>query len=70
MAFKILCHEDALAGLEEIFSSLSEQYSESTEQFANDLFNHIELLQTFPYIGASVQGDDPNPLIPFSPVIF
>ena|ERR1700733_7412030 len=55
MDFKILYHEDALADLEEIFSWSREQYPETTEKFARDLFNHIELLQAFPYIGASVQ---------------
>jgi plasmid stabilization system protein ParE len=56
MAFKVLYHEDALADLEEIFTWSREQHPETAERFANDLFNHIELLQAFPYIGASVQG--------------
>ncbi len=57
MAFKLLYHEDALADLEEILNWSREQHPETTEQFARDLFNHIELLQAFPYIGASVQGN-------------
>ena len=56
MAFKIFYHEDALADLEEIFSWSRDQHPETTERFANDLFNHLELLQSFPYIGAPVEG--------------
>ena len=44
MAFKILYHEDALADLEEIFVWSREKHPATTEQFANDLFAHIELL--------------------------
>jgi plasmid stabilization system protein ParE len=56
MAFKVFYHEDALADLEEIFSWSRERHPETTEQFANDLFNHLDFLQAFPYIGASVKG--------------
>jgi plasmid stabilization system protein ParE len=54
MAFKILYHEDALADLEEIFDWSRERHPETTQQFADDLFEHIELLQSFPYIGAPI----------------
>ena len=50
MAFKILYHEDALADLEEIFEWSREKHPETTEQFANDLFDHLELLQALPYV--------------------
>ena len=56
MAFKILYHEDALADLEEIFDWSREKHPETTEQFANELFEHIELLQSLPYIGAPIKG--------------
>src|SRR5258708_5832734 len=56
MAFKIRYHEDALADLEEIFEWSREKHPETTEQFANDLFDHIELLQALPYIGATIKG--------------
>ena len=56
MAFKILYHEDALADLEEIFDWSREKHPETTEQFANDLFDHIELLQALPYIGTPIKG--------------
>jgi plasmid stabilization system protein ParE len=39
MAFKILYHEDALADLEEIFEWSREKRPETTEQFADDLFD-------------------------------
>ena len=56
MAFKILYHEDALADLEEIVEWSRAKHPETTDQFANDLFEHIELLQAHPYIGAPVKG--------------
>jgi len=56
MAFKILYHEDSLTDLEEIFEWSREKHPETTGQFANDLFDHIEFLQTFPCIGAPVRG--------------
>jgi len=56
MAFKIRYHEDALADLEEIFAWSAERHPETTEQFADDLFDHLELLQALPYVGAPVKG--------------
>ncbi len=55
MDFKILYHEDALADLEEIFEWSREKHPQTTEQFANELFEHIELLQALPYIGAPIK---------------
>jgi plasmid stabilization system protein ParE len=57
MAFKIRYHEDALADLEEIFDWSREKHPETTEQFAHDLFDHIELLQSHPYIGTPIKGN-------------
>jgi plasmid stabilization system protein ParE len=56
MAFKILYHEDALADLEEIFEWSRDKHPETTEQFADDLFDHIDLLEALPYIGTPVKG--------------
>ena len=56
MAFKILYHEDALADLEEILDRSAEQYPATTWQFANNLFNHLDSLEAFPYLGALVKG--------------
>ena len=56
MAFKVLYHEDALADLEEIFEWSKDKHPETTEQFAIDLFDHIDLLQALPYIGAPIRG--------------
>jgi plasmid stabilization system protein ParE len=56
MAFKILYHEDALADLEEIFEWSREKHPETPEQFSNDLFDHIQLLQALPYIGTPIKG--------------
>jgi plasmid stabilization system protein ParE len=59
MAFKVRYHEDALADLEEIFDWSREQHPETTERFAKDLFNHIDSLQAFPYVGTTLR-DHPN----------
>ncbi len=56
MAFKILYHEDSLADLERIFEWSREKHPETTEEFASDLFGHIELLQALPFIGAPIKG--------------
>ena len=56
MAFKVLYHEDSLADLEEIFEWSREKHPETTEQFADDLFDHIDLLQALPYMGTPVKG--------------
>ena len=56
MAFKILYHEDALADLEGVFDWSREKHPETTEQFADDLFDHIELLQALPYIGTPIRA--------------
>jgi plasmid stabilization system protein ParE len=56
MAFKILYHEESLADLEEIFEWSREKHPETTEQFADDLFSHIDLLAALPYLGAPVKG--------------
>ena len=56
MAFKILYHEDALADLEELFDWSREKHPDTTEQFAEDLFSHIDLLRALPYIGAPING--------------
>ena len=57
MAFKVLYHEDALADLEEIFSWSKDKHPETTERFADDLFNHLDFLEAFPYIGTPIKGD-------------
>ena len=55
MAFNILYHEDSLADLTEIFDWSRENHPEATEEFANDLFDYIELLHALPYIGTPVK---------------
>jgi len=56
MAFKILYHEDALTDLEAIFEWSRVKHPETTERFANDLFDHLDLPATCPFPGASVKG--------------
>ena len=56
MAFKVLYHEDALADLEEIFEWSRDKHPETSDQFADELFDQIDLLQASPYIGTPIQG--------------
>ena len=55
MAFKILYHEDALADLEEIFEWSRDKHPETTEQFADDLFAHVDLIGAFPRLGSPIK---------------
>jgi plasmid stabilization system protein ParE len=56
MALKLLYHEDALSDLEEIFEWSRERHPETTERFADDLFDRLELLSVLPYIGTPIKG--------------
>ena len=54
MDFKIFYTPSALADLEEVFTWSWEQHPARTERFARELLSHIELLRTFPRLGAPV----------------
>lgn len=56
MAFKVFYLEEALADLNDIFAWSHQNHPDTTEQFADDLFDRIELLKTAPYMGARVKG--------------
>lgn len=56
MALKLHYHEDGLSDLEEIFEWSRERHPETTEPFADDLFERLELLKVLPYIGAPIKG--------------
>lgn len=51
MAYKLVYHPEALTTLEEIFDRSREHRPETTEQFGNDLFDHLDRLRLFPYVG-------------------
>ena len=57
MAFKILYLEESLIDLETIFRWSRERHPGSTEQFADDLFNHLDLLAAFLHVGSRVSGE-------------
>ena len=52
MDFQVLYTGTALADLEEIFNRSWEKHPGTTERFANSLLNHIDLLGSFPRLGA------------------
>lgn len=54
MAFKILYNEDALADLAAVLDYICADSPASAERFGTALLNHVELLQHFPRLGASV----------------
>ena len=68
MALKNIYHEDALADLKEIFDWSRKKHPETTEHFADDLFDHIELLQALPYIGAPIKRTSSPPAALHSPL--
>jgi plasmid stabilization system protein ParE len=57
MAFRIRYHEDALSDLEEVLAWSRERHRDTTEQFANDLLNRLEMLEALPYLGAPIRGN-------------
>ncbi len=56
MVFQILYTESALADLEEVCARSWEQHPESGERFATALFNHVELLKSYPNLGMPMSG--------------
>ncbi len=54
MAYKILFTEDALADLEAILEFIRPDNPAAAERLGTSLLNHVELLQSFPRIGAPI----------------
>ncbi len=54
MDFKVLYTEGALADLADIFARSWEEHPGTTERFASSLLNHVDLLKSFPRMGAPV----------------
>ncbi|HEX4770029.1 MAG TPA: type II toxin-antitoxin system RelE/ParE family toxin [Bryobacteraceae bacterium] len=54
MGYKITYRPQALITLEEIFEWSREHHPDTTEQFGERLFDHLEQLTTFPYVGIRV----------------
>jgi toxin ParE1/3/4 len=52
--YKILLSDDALRDLDETLEFIREDKSAAAERFGNALLNHVDLLASFPYIGAPV----------------
>jgi toxin ParE1/3/4 len=55
VAFKILFTEDSLSDLEAILDYIRADDPEAAARFGDAILNHIELLATFPHIGAPVK---------------
>ena len=51
MVFKILYLQAALTDLEEVFEWSRANHQITSDQFADDLFNHIEFLRDYPNMG-------------------
>lgn len=56
MDFQVRISDPALADFEEILEYSWVNFPATVESFGNALLNHIALLGSFPYIGASVSG--------------
>lgn len=51
MDFKVIWTEPAIENLREITAYISRDNRAAAEKFGADLFQHVEVLQTFPFIG-------------------
>ncbi len=70
MAFKILYQTRALTDLEEIFEWSREHHPDTTERFGNDLFNYLDRLKAFPYMGAVIKsGSRPRRRMVYAPLL-
>jgi plasmid stabilization system protein ParE len=56
MAFKLTYADKALIDLENIFEWSRKHHPDTTERFGEELFNHLELLTSFPHL-ARVRGN-------------
>ena len=56
MDFQVLYSERALIDLEEVMLWSWQNHPGTTERFANSLLNHVDLLKTYPYLGAALAG--------------
>ena len=56
MDFQVRISKAALADFEEILAYSWAEFPENTGRFGNAILNHINLLKSFPYIGAPVAG--------------
>ena len=56
MDFKVLYTEPALADLKAVLGWSWEKHPGTSQQFADSLLNHIDLLKDFPYLGTPVKG--------------
>ena len=56
MDFQIRITEAALADFEEILAYSWANFPTTGERFGNAILNHIDLLESFPYIGRPAEG--------------
>jgi plasmid stabilization system protein ParE len=55
VVFKVIISAKALADLEELTDWSWENYSESSQKFSTALLNHIDMLSSFPFLGAPMR---------------
>jgi plasmid stabilization system protein ParE len=56
MDFQVLYTEPSLTDLEEVLARSWELHPGTTERFGAALLNHVDLLKSFPRLGAPVRG--------------
>jgi plasmid stabilization system protein ParE len=54
--FQVRISEAALADFEEILAYSWANFPNSAERLGNAILNHVDLLKSFPYIGAPLAG--------------
>jgi plasmid stabilization system protein ParE len=54
LGYKVLYSDAALTGLEKVVEFIHKDNPEAASRFGKALLNHVDLLATFPHIGAPV----------------
>ena len=56
MEYKVYFSDDSLRDFDETLEFIRQDKSAAAERFGNTLLNHVDLLASFPHIGAPVSG--------------
>jgi len=56
MAYRLYYTDEALDELEKILEAIQADNPQAADRFASALFDHLELLETFPHLGIAATG--------------
>jgi toxin ParE1/3/4 len=61
MDFKVIWTDPAIENLQEITAYISRDNSVAAVKFGDELFHHVEVLETFPFIGPTYPRGERGP---------